>query len=407
MKLFLTLTIVLVFSFNIFANDNDGFAPGDFDLGDSGSLKENKPKKKKKKIKHNKNSLFKLGEKQEEKRKFKEALESYERSCELKKVEACDKVINFYERGRSYLIRRDYKKSIIFVRKSCKLGSVNSCLKMADLYQRGRGVITKNEAQSLLFFKKACDLGHKKSCGKQSKEEIKKAKMLKMKKSCLAGRASSCNRLANKYRYEKDDKNYMKYLKKACKLDYKWACKDLGEINLRNKNTFKDARNYFSKACDLKEERSCNIIDVFNAEDKCNSGDALSCNKLAQTFTKTKGFRRNYEKVVKYYKKGCNLKNKVSCKTLAELYKNSFYEKEKETATFYKKTCELDPNDKESCRFAVIFKYYEECDNKNAKACDKIGTLLDLGVELRSNSRVAESFFQKACDLGDKKACDK
>jgi len=407
MRFFLVLTMTLLFSINILSNDNDGFAPGDFDLGGPDSLKEEPVKKKKKKIKHNKHTLFKLGKKQEEKRKFKKALNSYESSCKLKKLEACEKVVNFYERGRSYLVKRDYKKAESFRKRSCNLGSVKSCISLAELYQRGRGRIAKNEAQSLLFYKKACKLGDKNSCGKKSKEAIKKEKMLKMKESCNAGRASSCYKLSSKYRYEKDEKSRIKYLKKSCKLKYKWACKTLGELNLADKKTFKDARGYFTKACEFKDERSCNIIDVFNAKDKCNSGDALSCNKLAKTFTATKGFRRNYDKVVKYYKKGCKLKNKLSCKTLAEVYRNNYYEKEKEAAFFYKKTCQLDSSDKESCRLAVIFSYYEECKNKNADSCDKIGTILDLGIERRANIRGAERFFKKACDYGHKKACKK
>ncbi|MGJ0159269.1 WG repeat-containing protein, partial [Campylobacter coli] len=47
----------------------------------------------------------------------------------------------------------------------------------------------------------------------------------------------------------------------------------------------------------------------------------------------------------------------------------------------------------------------KQCENNNSNACTSLGFLYDYGKEVEKNTQKAKEFYQKACDLGDKKGC--
>jgi hypothetical protein len=361
----------------IFANENEDSAPRS---GDEVNIPQTRKKKHKKK--YTKEQLYELGNKN--RFKSKKAINYYKRSCNMKYAKACYLLASAYINGRFY----------------------------------GEFKLEKNEEEALKYYKKACEFGDKSSCNKKSKaekireREIKiaerkierekknKERKLKLEKSCELERSSSCRSLAYTYYHSKDYENSKIYFKKACDLEDRYSCCNLGEIYLEKDDDLKNAEKFIKKSCDLDNKHGCKLMIYLEDQKKCINNVALSCRNLAKAYLKGDGFNRNRKSAYKYYLKACNLNDAESCKLLADDLDNK-----KEAKEFYQKACKA--GDKYSCKTVIFLDYDSECKSGVAKSCDKVGSMYDKGSGVILSVRIANKYFQKACELGYKKACNK
>ena len=113
-------------------------------------------------------------------------------------------------------------------------------------------------------------------------------------------------------------------------------------------------------------------------EKACFGEDWLGCKNLAITYFKN----QNFSKAAEIFAKGCELKDGFSCANLGYQYENGdgVAKDELKAIEFYKKGC-----------------IYED-----GFAC------LNFGVSEanRNNFNEAQKLFKKACELGNKNACD-
>ena len=94
----------------------------------------------------------------------------------------------------------------------------------------------------------------------------------------------------------------------------------------------------------------------------------------------------NYQQAFKYYKKSCDINDKIGCFKLAILYSEG-------------KGVRQD--------FTSARKSFEKaCDANLATACNNLGVLYANGKGVNQNLSTAKKYFGKACDLGAQFGCD-
>ncbi|WRA30882.1 sel1 repeat family protein [Helicobacter pylori] len=96
--------------------------------------------------------------------------------------------------------------------------------------------------------------------------------------------------------------------------------------------------------------------------------------------------KQDFSKARKYFEKACDLNNGKGCKNLGSLYYNGDGVKQdsKKAATMFEKACEL----------------------KESDACVALAGLYYNGDGVKQDSKKADALFEKACKLGDQKACE-
>jgi len=416
------LTLLIFLSLGIYANDNEDTSPGmgggysenstnvdneEFSPKKSRQIKK-KIRKKVKKKKRTKEELYKIAEKKAYKRNYKKAAIFYQKACELKHKESCKKLAKLYSYDKrkdgKVIVKHDLNKTIKYYKMACELRGAYSC---SYIYRN-----SKDSDEKKLYRQKTCDAGNNRVCNRIKKEKErkieKKLKKEKLKKSCEAGRISSCKKLSvyyyddgRKYRYRKDKENTEKFFIKACDLDNARACHVLAEFYDKENNKNK-VRKFFKKSCDLNYRFACDKIISMDLEKKCNDDSAIDCYNLGEFYTKNGSFRTG----LKFYERACELKNNKSCKFLAKRYINSHIKDSRLQAyKYYEKSCKL--KDKDSCKKVEDLELFNKCNLGNALACDKVGDMYDLGQSVRRSPRAANRYYKRACELGHKKSCDK
>jgi len=110
-------------------------------------------------------------------------------------------------------------------------------------------------------------------------------------------------KLAEQYNKKRDSVNTLKYLHKACDLNYGKGCYFLGTFYEIGEGTRKDyvkASRYYKKGCDLNND--------------------VACYRLGNLYYQGQGVKKNQLKASKYYKKGCDMNVPASCTFLGTIY---------------------------------------------------------------------------------------
>lgn len=157
------------------------------------------------------------------------------------------------------------------------------------------------------------------------------------------------------------------------------------------------AFEYAKKACEFEEFSSCNVAatyyqkykDYQNAnklyEKACFKGIDVACFNLALSYEKARGVQRDYKKAKELYEIACDAKIYEACSNLGNLYYQG-----KGVLQNYKKAKNL---------------YSLSCANNNAPACSNLGYFYYKNKNF-TDYMVARYYFQKACDMGLKLACN-
>ena len=123
-----------------------------------------------------------------------------------------------------------------------------------------------------------------------------------------------------------------KYYKKACELNDKFGCFNLGVMYAEGqgvKQDFAEAFKFAKKACDLNDMGACYNLglwygegqgvrqDFVNArkyyEKACNANFAWACNNLGVLYADGRGVKQNLSTAKKYFGRACDLGYQMGC----------------------------------------------------------------------------------------------
>lgn len=138
---------------------------------------------------------------------------------------------------------------------------------------------------------------------------------------------------------------------------------------------------------------------------QCNNGISEYCNSLGSAYSRGNIIKKDKEKSLAFYTKGCTLNNKDACYSKAIILKDKLMIKE---------LC--DEGKTEACIFLGILSSGQEkvsifknaCQLDNKRGCSNLAYLYKNGLEgLPKNCSKALSLYQKSCELGNEKICKK
>lgn len=123
---------------------------------------------------------------------------------------------------------------------------------------------------------------------------------------------------------------------------------------------YETGTDFLDLACDYGQKEACPVVESFKNDlkilekeiEKCNSGDAKYCFKVAMLYDKGGVLRDDIETANKYYKKGCDGDYIKACVNLGINYIDSDIEtasreKQRETLKIFTKAC--DAGNKTGC----------------------------------------------------------
>lgn len=180
---------------------------------------------------------------------------------------------------------------------------------------------------------------------------------------------SDCNNIGIIYESISAFESAASYYKKACELNDKWACSNLGTLYFYGRGVEENlaaSNKSYEKACELNHASSCYYLG-FHYEhrvDKANFGTAK-----------------------KYYDKACRLKHAESCNRIGILYYYGWGVKQNyfEAFTHIQNSCET---------------------QNSAEGCYLLGVLYDEGKGTKQSRSAAKKYFGKACNMRSQKGCD-
>ena len=241
-----------------------------------------------------------------------------------------------------------------------------SCLRLAELTYWGQGGAAKDEKKAISIMQERCESGYAFACEKiadfylfgdaniavnkdEARKYYEKSSVL-YRKACDENYAAACYRLGYLHLYgsenffgnmsiEKDLNKTVSYYDKSCALDYKLACRNLGNFYRKGLSVEKSAskaRELFDKACGMDRELCIWIGDryKFDAKDyetsriyyekSCNQGFEWGCDDLGMMYFSGLGVAKDDKKAAEYFTKACELdKMGFVCYHIAVQYKET------------------------------------------------------------------------------------
>lgn len=284
--------------------------------------------------------------------------------CNQHNTKACVTLAMDYYHGTGG-VKRDLSLTHQLLQKGCDLNHGPSCSMLGMLYNDGEGV-EHNAALAKNFLSKGCSLGVGLACDKigmlyyrahqdtDSTKAMLRRALPYFQQGCDLNVGNSCFRLGRTYYHfgqvvAQDAAARDKYLKKACDLDNRLACRFLGVLNLYgddNTNTpqnLAQAKVLLEKACNLKEGAACSYLASAYSEEEdaqaaatgipvdhnkrfrrnrmlltkaCEFEDGLSCYMLGDGYETVD---HDLVQAKKAYQTGCDLRDEESCKALEKL----------------------------------------------------------------------------------------
>ena len=328
-------------------------------------------------------------------------LKNLDEKCSKNDLDACEQLYHFYSREEKNI--GDPQKASDYTYQLCMSGKGRYCKFLADNFHEGK-VYEKNDKEADKYYKLATQY---------------------YQKDCSNGDLEACA-LAVADRRNKDE--YTKKLESLCDADNPFACRQLVFDNsvwfkknppgadLKDSDTvlsyIEKREAGFKKLCETNHDKYslCSDYDVdlfMNADKdgkekilselatKCDNGDTAKCASLSFLYTKESVFK-NKDKRIEYLKKACDLKDKQSCKYLADEYQEDKEKQEK----YYSLACDLD--DIAACEKLVSI--YAKDVNNSDKALELASYVSEnnpyLYISLlfpNEKSNLKEKFAKKYC----------
>jgi TPR repeat protein len=267
-----------------------------------------------------------------------------------------------------------FTKSINLYSKACKNRDGKLCTQLGWLYDNGLG-IERDPLKSVDLYTKGCNYGDGLACG------------------FIGGMYSQGRVVGNS-----DDMKALGFFKKGCALNNSISCIAMTNIQAKhgiyNKKDLAKAYSVFGFNNNYDEERK-------NKINSCDNGNIKDCAVVGVLYINGQnGFPKDFNKGVSFLSKACDSNEPIvaanSCLVISQAY------------------LKLQKDTKKSQLFInkAMRKFTSDCEAGNAKSClliansYKDGQILDGKVLVKQDALKSNSFYSKACDLGDTKGCD-
>jgi len=358
---------------------------------------------------------------------------------------ACLMVAGTYEIGSYFdelvkkYIKKDSKKAFLFYDKACKVNSSLGCAKIGEMYHYARGV-EKDITKATTFYTKAC----RKSEG------------------------SACTGLGLIHLEQNHQTKALKYFKQGCELENGEGCYHYAlafEKGLGLPQNDKKALHYYYESCNKYSSNGCNKMGliyqkgllgskIYNTKSmhyfkrSCRSKNAEGCLNLGLSYYHKKGKKKDIDKAVGSFKKGCNFGLKRSCDRYESAFEESLifnaktlkacqagdiaqcyyigmiykdiHESPKKAIAYLSTSCHggagsaclhlgdiYVEEDGVKLDFQEAVKYYDiACENNVSNACIKLGVIYNSKLGDKIDFKKAISYYQKACHMKNYNGCN-
>lgn len=343
----------------------------------------------------------------------------YQQACELGNGEGCYKLGEIYNnRGKYYKTERKakdvkakqqafvfYKQAVQFYQKGCDLKNAASCYELIEIYNPREyqdeyaEIVDKNGTKADEYWNLSVEY-----------KEENQAHI----KGCAENNATACSDLARAYVYggkwgsvSGQKSKTAEFYEKACSLKDSWSCRELGKFYEQDGNMAK-AYEFYTLDVEYRD---------FDTTQKCQANDGEACYTLGKKYNsysdeeKYKQWRLS--KRDELYQKACDLKYSEACVVLGK-----GYEEQKDIAKaveFFAKACKM--NESQGCVNAgILYKkgegiaqdiskaadlYKKACELEHSAGCNNLALI----YEEKGKTSKAREFYNQACRIGSNKAC--
>jgi len=279
-----------------------------------------------------------------------------------------------------------------------------------------------------------------------TKNEVNK-NLETLKKECDSGKTESCTQILNQFQANNQYNQAFYYADYTCTLGSPKGCGILSVLFLSGLGTqqnFQEAHSFAKKACDKNDSTGCMVHGLIHLsglgteeknknkansffkkakkklEKECAKNDAEACSNLGVIHQHGFGVPINKNKAVPFLQKACSLNDREACVEIGNFYYKGiiFKKNSKKAMAFYQKACDL--NASEGCATLGVI-YFDGIDTKkdeikgltllknscymsSSTGCYYTGLLYETVYKNPSESK---KFYKKACDLYNKRACEK
>jgi hypothetical protein len=354
---------------------------------------------------------------------YTQAFKYLKRACDAGEGIGCANIDLMYDLGNG--VTKDFTQAFDFYKQMCDTSQFRGCDLLGQLYANGRGV-PKDYGKSLELFKQACDgkgmggcndLGELYRDGNGVAQDYLQAYSL-FKQACDAKESRSCNNLSLLYisghGVAQDYQQAYKYGKQACDGGLAKGCFNLGAVNIHDRD-YTQAIEFFAKACSGGVSDGCNQAANYSQlqanqmqalkfyKMSCDDGDPTGCKSYAHLLDDLlNGTIRienlhDYAQAILYNKKACELGEVSACSEAGVFLSHA--------STIVQGAA---PNNQEALRY-----YNMACEGGDLKVCFNLGSLFEFGLSnlladgqsITKDSKLAHSYWKKACDNKYEDAC--
>ncbi len=376
------------------------------------------------------------------------ALSLITRACDGGAKRACDQLGAMYEDGDAGV--RDYDKARAAYKKACDSNDFFGCIHLGQMYDWGNGV-TVDDDLALTYYIKACNGGEMQGCSEAgSVYEMsvrdftadRKQAFYYFRKACDGGQLSTCRIVGDKYEGDEegapDHVRAREAYQKACNdpdAVTKESCTSLGSLYEKGLGGDVDtaqAKKLYQAACDHMNpdlpgcealgklyEKELNYEQArARYEQTCDTGTSQSCIELGRLYEEGLGVAADSAKARTIYQKACNDGWAEGCDRVnGKKTEESAVAPPTVTAPRVRvasvasapspSSAAPEPAQDAALKHdegAIRF-YRKACDGGDARACESLGRLYEMGLGLPQDSSQARSSYQKACEYGDSQGC--
>ena len=238
-----------------------------------------------------------LGDKQEN---TKTATRFYHKACELKHIQSCLNVAEFYKQDETF----NSSAYLQYEDKACDLGDIKTCVILESIYKKVGNKVKSSFYQHKIsqHYKNVCSLNQLSNSLQDFDEMNDECIWWQTKQRCDSKNAIECIRLGQFY-LQKCENYDSGYMQNSC--FYEW-----GE--------YKEANSwfYFDKACDLGNMLGCEY-----------AGDTI----IEEYFLSPHEKKSNQNDKLKYYQKACKGGNLGACDKVEIIKQEDFKKRLKES----------------------------------------------------------------------------
>ena len=373
-----------------------------------------------------------------------EAFAAFAKACEHGNARGCASAASIELDGHGHLEQAD---GVALLRKSCELasdGSASACFDYGEVLHSGKYGVAKDTILAAKWLAKACRLGAAAACTvanelgetvELSTEQLRRIETAR----CTGGDVKACAHLGAALIASADASAGLEPLRAACLGEQPSACATLGVALLFGGSkgatvavNLDEGMHVLTKACELDDAVSCRrigdqrIVGHAVARDldgglamfkkACHLGDTAAC-EHASAMAMAKSVKRTGDAVAEtVFTKECKAGDAEACADLQGLkkqVKRVVGAKDSIAHDDVERACEsgsaracFDAGTHAAKDLGRARTFFDlGCKAGYPKACNAVGSLLDVGKGGPADRLGAVDAFAKGCSLGNADAC--